>query len=325
MNSDIRGLLREALEEAINNQSFTVYHGSPTEIQTFSDEFVGGRDATDQEGPGIYFTTNHKEATGYAEGGYVYTVRITPRRLFDESNARNIKRSLMEKLVFLSSDWKSTGSDWSENPRVGIKMLIDSAYEHNDTEKDLLQQIWIEAYRYDGVNFVRNCVKVGIDGLIVNREAGIMFERNNDKHIIIYNPDIIEVTDVEKTGDLTEGTNDSSMTLDIMKNPEGAPYMGSRFGQDVEPKGTYALEMTSGADSRGWLTGKARINRPLMIDVDDMTLIQYKRDLAAEYKVKGANLTKKLMGKGYDALICRFPDGGFGEIVLFPNCSFTLS
>lgn len=200
MTLRISDLLTEMLEEAVDNQSFIVYHGSPTEIQTFTDEFVGGEEATDQEGPGIYFTTNHKEAIGYAEGGYVYTVRLTPRRLFDESKASNIKRALIDKLVFLSSDWESTGSDWSENPRVGIKMLIDSAYEYNDTEKDLIQQIWIEAYRYDGVNFVRNCAKLGIDGLIVNREAGIMFDRNNDKHIIVYNPNIIEVKNVEKSG-----------------------------------------------------------------------------------------------------------------------------
>jgi hypothetical protein len=203
MKSLIRVLLREALEEAIDNQSFIVYHGSQTEIKTFSDEFVGGEEAKDQEGPGIYFTTNHREATGYAEGGYVYTARVSPRRLLDESNWKGIKRSLIEKLVFLSGNWKDTGNNWDENPRVGIKMLIDSAYEYNDSEKDLLQQIWIEAYRYDAVNFVRNCVKLGIDGLIVNREAGIMFDRNNDKHVIIYNPNVIEVTNVEKIGNLS--------------------------------------------------------------------------------------------------------------------------
>lgn len=29
-----------------------------------------------------------------------------------------------------------------------------------------------------------------------------------------------------------------NMLIDITKSTEAAPYLGSRFGQDVEPKGT---------------------------------------------------------------------------------------
>ena len=32
-----------------------------------------------------------------------------------------------------------------------------------------------------------------------------------------------------------------NIVLDITKNTEPAPYLGSRFGQDVEAKGTYVL------------------------------------------------------------------------------------
>lgn len=318
MRLKIGTLLKEVLEEAIEGQSFIAYHGSPQKIDNFTDEFVGGDNATDQEGPGIYLTTSYSEALGYAEGGYVYQLRVTPRLLLDESEDHDLDRDLLLKLVFMASDWETHASNWAEHPEMGVEMMVDSAYEYNDNEKDVLLQIWIEAYRYDGVDFVRNCTTLGIDGLIINRE--------NSKHIVIYNPNVIEVKDVEKVGgDLTEDVENTPMVIDIMKNPESAPHMGGRFGQDVEPKGTYVLKLVNGADSRGWLIGKAKIDKPLMIDVNDMTLIQYKRDLATEYKAKGANLTKKLMGKGYDALICRFPDGGFGEIVLFPNCSFTLT
>lgn len=113
------------------------------------------------------------------------------------------------------------------------------------------------------------------------------------------------------------------MVLDIVKNPEKAPYMGSRFGQDVEPTGTYVLK-SWGKTPEGWLEGKVTIQKPLIIDVNDNTLVSYKIDLAKQYKAKGKMLTQKLMNKGYDALITRKPDGDFGEIVLFPNSKFML-
>ena len=39
-----------------------MYHGTNSDIQKFSDEFVGKEEATDQEGPGIYFTTLKEES-----------------------------------------------------------------------------------------------------------------------------------------------------------------------------------------------------------------------------------------------------------------------
>ena len=33
--------------------------------------------------------------------------------------------------------------------------------------------------------------------------------------------------------------SNQSLKLNIYKNPESAPYLGSIFGQDVEAKGTY--------------------------------------------------------------------------------------
>jgi len=113
--------LSKLLLEVLKKQTIMAYHGSPQKITNFTDEFVGGEGATDQEGPGIYFTTNYKEALGYADGGYVYTAKLTPRLLFDETEDINIEKRLIERLVLMSSDWKSTGRDWDENPRVGIK------------------------------------------------------------------------------------------------------------------------------------------------------------------------------------------------------------
>lgn len=113
--------------------------------------------------------------------------------------------------------------------------------------------------------------------------------------------------------------------IEIIKNPEPAPYMGNRFGQDVEVSGTYVLEKEYDIIPSGWLSGKAYLYQPLYINVDENTLVSYKYELSKKYKAKKTILTKKLMSKGYDCLITIKEDGSKVEIVLFPNASFILS
>lgn len=113
-----------------------------------------------------------------------------------------------------------------------------------------------------------------------------------------------------------------NMVIDITKNTEPAPYLGSRFGQDVEPKGTYVLQ--GKIEAQGYVNGKANLKNPLFINVTDNTLIEYKRELADKYKAKGQKLTNKLMELGYDSIITVKENGEYGEIVLFPNASFMM-
>lgn len=110
--------------------------------------------------------------------------------------------------------------------------------------------------------------------------------------------------------------------FDIMKNTEKAQNFGSTYGQDVEPKGTYVLKGKTTLP--GWLNGKASLNNPLFVNIDDNNTINYKRELSDKYKAKGTNLTNKLMKAGYDSLITVLQNGDYGEIVLFPNSKFML-
>lgn len=115
------------------------------------------------------------------------------------------------------------------------------------------------------------------------------------------------------------------MEVNIIKNMESAPYMGSRFGQDVEAKGTYVSSKDFDTPvGKPWVEGKADIQTPLVIYITPDELISYKYDLAKKYKAKGEKLTKKLMSLGYDSIITKLPDNSTGEIVLFPNCKFML-
>ena len=71
------------------------------------------------------------------------------------------------------------------------KLLIDFI-DYNETEKDVFQQVWIDFFRYNPLLFVRGMVTLGYDGQLIEKE-------NGRKHIIVYNPNIIEVTNIEKT------------------------------------------------------------------------------------------------------------------------------
>jgi hypothetical protein len=123
---------------------------------------------------------------------------------------------------------------------------------------------------------------------------------------------------------LTNKTIFISMELNIIKNTEPAPKLGSRFGQDVEPKGTYVIEKGKFTPD-GWVEGKAVINKPLIIPINDETLVSWKYEVSDQFKAKGKKLTDKLMAMGFDAIITRYPEGHTGEIILFPNSNFMLA
>lgn len=170
---------------------FLAYHGSPTDFKKFSDEFVGGDEATDQEGPGVYFTTNRENAAAY--GGNLYTAKLNGNFITDESASDNANEAHIEQLIRMAEDWQSHAQNWGEDPESAIYSSISDMFEYNDNEKDVFLQVWIEYYRYDAVNFVRNMTKLGYDGVVVDRTD----DRGMNKHIIVYNPSTITLTDKE--------------------------------------------------------------------------------------------------------------------------------
>lgn len=186
MKDFIKQRLHESLTEVTNGGIYTVYHGSKAVITNFSDEFVGKEEAIDQEGPGIYFTTSLEEAQAY--GPNVYTVTLSPRKLMDTTPTNpNKLRTLVTKMLKSAPNWKETAQNFDENPLKGITMAIENMMDYNDTEKDVAQQIWYDFYRYHPIEYLRNMVKLGIDGIIIPRY------HKEGNHVIVYNPSIIKI------------------------------------------------------------------------------------------------------------------------------------
>lgn len=210
MNNRIKTLLREQLQTIGEEMTggFRAYHGTETKIEKFTDEFVGGKDAIDQNGPGIYFTSTHDEAMRYTsnEGGFIYSVRLESGKYLDseERSAEYLSqyRDDLVKLVKMAPEWEMNAYDWSQDPETGVEIMVDSAIEYNDNEKDVFLQIWIEAYRHKEVHFVRNMSKLGYSGIFVPADKA----NNNGNHIIVFNPATITVEDVEVIGSETNET-----------------------------------------------------------------------------------------------------------------------
>lgn len=199
MKGLIRKLVKESLMKEITTGGYFAYHGTNKNISKFVDDFVGSDDATDEEGPGIYFTTDYEDAAGY--GNLIYSVRIGGDRFIeDDSNTDNVDINELIELIKMAEDWEINAQDYHEDPDMGAEVAASYAIEYNQLEKDAFLEIWVGFYRYDGLAFVRNMVKLGYDGIVTSRYR----DKNREgKHIIVYNPNIIEF----KSVDNVENTN----------------------------------------------------------------------------------------------------------------------
>lgn len=119
------------------------------------------------------------------------------------------------------------------------------------------------------------------------------------------------------------------VTINFIKNLEPIHNMGSRFGQDVEPTGSYISQRESKYLTKGWAKGTVTLNNPLVIPVSIDTLVEWKRDLAKKYGKKGKALTAQLQKEGYDGIITKNTEGSFngmtGEIIVFDRNKVDIS
>ncbi len=165
-----------------------LYHGSEKNIDKFVIDFVGQEQAKDQEGPGIYLTTSKKDAEMYGEN--VHMVQLSDDVKLIGNKKKKPSIYVIIKLIKMSSDWEMSAQNWDEDENIGVIAAAKSALEHNDSTKDTFLQVWIDFYRYRPTEFVKNMVKLGIDGLLVDKEHGGV------QHVILYNVD--KIISVEK-------------------------------------------------------------------------------------------------------------------------------
>jgi len=106
------------------------------------------------------------------------------------------------------------------------------------------------------------------------------------------------------------------MKFKFIKNPIKSPYFGKQYGQNVEPSGYYVNKF-NGFVPEGWISGIAELKNPLIILINNETIVSWKFELSKKYKKKGRELTIHLQQIGYDGIITKYENGDIGEIIIF--------
>lgn len=162
---------------------------------------IGQREANDQEGPGFYFTTNPQEALGYAyPNGIIVTAKFKGNNLISVND--EINNDHVDKMIEQAPDLDDTLANWGYDPGYSSKedaldQLKDAIYS-DDNAKDIWLAVWYELYHNEPKQFVENMIKLGYDGLIVTPK----YSDDDRKHIVMYNINAIDVTDVQQYKDL---------------------------------------------------------------------------------------------------------------------------
>ena len=158
------------------------WHGGP-QMTNWSESWWD-RDRTvsslNEEGPGIYFTTDRQEAEGY--GPYLYYATPSgfnplPHRKPSKAFLMNLYNSASDehKELFLSN-WGIEGN----NPMEGL-----SHYLHQDSLLDAATTLYSDLFQYDAQEYIDAMVGMGYDGVIVQKGSPGAKIR---KHMVVWNP-----------------------------------------------------------------------------------------------------------------------------------------
>ena len=170
----------------LTNQHLDVYHGTPRNFDVFSLEFLG--QGHDEEGPGIYLTTDKTDAERYATGptGRVLAVKARFRRLV--STQSPAKRSQIEQAVKRAPRLDLHLADWDEDPAVALRTAV-TMIASGATEHDAFQSVWADFYRHDEAAYLETMKALGFDGVEIDCSEGV-------RHLVMFSPSDLTVTEV---------------------------------------------------------------------------------------------------------------------------------
>jgi hypothetical protein len=186
------------------------YHGTPNKFEHFDLDFIGAKEAKDQDGPGFYFTDNIDTARGYAgKTGVILKCELFPRKIVKSTGKINF--NMVNFMIKNAPDYQSTLENFDENPIKAFNDAIRLIVTPNNP-KQTFEQIWYDFYRYEAKQWAINMSKFTYDAVLVNTQ-------NGDTHIIMLNPDKIKI--IERIAPLNEielGGGVSSIDLEDKRN-----------------------------------------------------------------------------------------------------------
>jgi hypothetical protein len=199
MKDFIKKIVHKNLNNLINEddsaRNITAYHGTKDKINKF--QFVNAPDAKNQEGPGIYFTINHEDAKNYAgDGGYVYTVQLTPKRLLRNTPMNKVDKNQLRdevvKLIKMAPNWKSVAMNYGDDLEDGLDGMLYQYIDTSNIKRKVFVYIFEDLYKTNPDAYIKNMIKLGYDGVYLKSKDGL---RDN---YAIYNPAVIKLVKTEQ-------------------------------------------------------------------------------------------------------------------------------
>ncbi len=182
--------LKEYLVEALTIPN-KYFHGSKVDFKKFDPKYIIIPSSNALHGPGFYLSTDKDDADKYAgKSGFLHNVELTKTSNIKTKYSK-IKSGFIERMVDAMPDAEMVLSDWDEDSIKAKRRLVKSLYSTNSDIIELLQSIWFECYKNYEQDMIKEFVKEGIDGILVEMKEGV-------KHLICYNPDILKIVSSEK-------------------------------------------------------------------------------------------------------------------------------
>lgn len=176
-------------------QTVIAYHGTPHQFDQFDLNLTGK--GNEQEGPGIYFTTNKQQALGY--GSRIIKAQLHLNNVVQLSGTINEDhiRTLILQSLGLSDEselesmdgsdefWDSNLSNYGESLYGAYESAVNAVLRYSTSPHDAFQTVWYEHYRDNAGDYLRNMIKLGYDGVVIPAQDAT--------HYVVFNPNAIEV------------------------------------------------------------------------------------------------------------------------------------
>lgn len=167
------------------------YHGDLHRRTTFTDQEMDRGQGVDPNalGPGIYWTRDRDQASGYAESsGWLYTavMKTTAKRvILDKTKPR---KDLLAKFLDLApEESKYYGlTNWGTEPNAARSAAV-AAYMDSPSLHDAFSGIYHDFYSHDWKEYGKALIAVGFDAFLHSLPEV--------DHLVVWNPKIISVVE----------------------------------------------------------------------------------------------------------------------------------
>lgn len=174
-----------------------LFHGSNILFDKF--EVQNEPTGSQQEGPGMYFTTSFEDAMKY--GRYIYEVEWTYQKQRLISNKPVSEKELRKSYLFIkrlckkAPDWEDTCLNFDENPIIGLEKAVEEFITYSESYLDLYQSVDSDFYRSEGKLFCKNL------GWF---KDGFILDKTNTKHVIAFNPESVKILKIHDKNEMKE-------------------------------------------------------------------------------------------------------------------------